>query len=86
MLPDNTVVAADSDRLVKVTVAESPGTLSVKFPAGNSLTLRDRHLERVIKGRSEMQDVELEFRWTNTSDKSGLSLKIYVDMKLADER
>ncbi|KAJ7245738.1 hypothetical protein C8J57DRAFT_1476320 [Mycena rebaudengoi] len=69
-------VAADSDGLVKVTAAESPVTLSVKFPAGNSLTLRDRHLECVIERGSEMQDVDPEFLWTNTPNKSSPSLKI----------
>jgi hypothetical protein len=88
MLQDNLntdpPVAADPVCVVKVTAGESPGSLSIKFPTGRSLTLR--HLDPVInyKGGFEMHDVG--FRWTCPCALGRLSVKIFVDMELADEK
>ncbi|KAJ7255914.1 hypothetical protein C8J57DRAFT_1235836 [Mycena rebaudengoi] len=74
-------VAADSGRPVEVNAGENPGTLAIDFSMGRSLTLR--HLDLVIEGGFEVNDIE--FQWTNPDVISRLSVKIYVDMQLADK-
>jgi hypothetical protein len=89
MLQDNLntdpPVAADPACVVKVTAGESPGSLSIKFPTGRSLTLR--HLDPVINFRGGFEMHDVEFLWASPSATlRRLSVKIYVDIELIDER